>query len=108
MSMDVRARTLKGMMPLLICTGLLILPELALAQGSGGSSNPIQGFLDGIVDLLNNGVTRSAAILVVMFLGFRAWRGHMEWSSVGWVLGGMLCVFAPAAIVDWVQSNAGI
>ncbi len=76
---------------LLAC--LTLLPDIAMA-------NPIEDGLDWVVDLLTNGIARSAAILGIVALGYFAWAGRITAAQCGyWVLG-IVFVFGGATLVD--------
>ncbi|GGO83793.1 hypothetical protein GCM10011348_28410 [Marinobacterium nitratireducens] len=80
---------------LLACLSLL--PDIALA-------NPIEDGLDWVVDLLTNGLARSAAILGIVALGYFAWAGRITAAQCGlWVLG-IVFVFGGATLVDLLSA----
>ena len=82
---------------LVIC----MLPELAFA---GGSGNPIQSMLDGIITFLSSGVMRSLAILAVIAMGVAAYLGKISWELAMKICGGIILTFGAPALVTQFSS----
>lgn len=80
--------------------GLVMVSSPAAAQVGG---NPIEQFLDNIVDFLTDGVVRSLAILAIIGLGVAALRGLLEGRTVVFIIVGMLFIFAPAEMVNLIE-----
>lgn len=76
---------------LLAC--LAFLPEIAMAT-------PIENGVDWLLDLLTNGIARSAAIIGIAVLGYMAWAGQITGQACGKFILGIVFVFGGAAIVD--------
>lgn len=75
-----------------------LVPEIAFA-------NPIIDGVDWLLDLLTNGIARSAAIIGIVILGFLAWAGRITGQLVGMFILGIVLVFGGATLVDLI-SNA--
>ena len=76
---------------------LFLVPELAFA-------NPINEGVDWVMDLLTNGIARSAAIIGIAILGYLAWFGRITGETCGKYIAGIVLVFGGAAIVDLIIS----
>ena len=79
---------------LVVC---VFLPEIAFA-------NPIERGVDWVLDLLTNGIARSAAIIGIAILGYMAWAGRLTGESAFKYLGGIIFVFGGATLVDLIIS----
>lgn len=77
---------------------LMLAPDMALA-----ADDPVTGFFQNILDILNGGLTRIIATIAVIVLGIMALRGKLEWSRAGAVIGGIFIIFSATAIIDMVQ-----
>ncbi|MBE8233043.1 MAG: TrbC/VirB2 family protein, partial [Endozoicomonadaceae bacterium] len=62
---------------------LLLVPELAFA-------NPITEGVDWVMDLLTNGIARSAAIIGIAILGYLAWFGRITGETCGKYIAGIV------------------
>ncbi len=76
---------------------LCLVPELAFA-------NPITEGVDWVMDLLTNGIARSAAIIGIAILGYLAWFGRITGETCGKYIAGIVLVFGGATIVDLIIS----
>ncbi len=76
---------------------LFLVPELAFA-------NPITEGVDWVMDLLTNGIARSAAIIGIAILGYLAWFGRITGETCGKYIAGIVLVFGGATIVDLIIS----
>ncbi len=76
---------------------LLLIPEIAHA-------NPITEGVDWVMDLLTNGIARSAAIIGIAILGYLAWFGRITGETCGKYIAGIVLVFGGATIVDLIIS----
>ena len=74
---------------------LFFIPELAFA-------NPITEGVNWVMDLLTNGIARSAAIIGIAILGYLAWFGRITGETCGKYIAGILLVFGGTAIVDMI------
>ncbi len=88
-------RALTAQLFLLFC--LLLTPEVAFA-------NPIAEGVDWVMDLLTNGIARSAAIIGIAILGYLAWFGRITGETCGKYIAGIVLVFGGATIVDLIIS----
>ncbi|RJY07863.1 type IV secretion protein [Parashewanella spongiae] len=76
---------------------LFFVPELAFA-------NPITEGVDWVMDLLTNGIARSAAIIGIAILGYLAWFRRITGETCGKYIAGIVLVFGGATIVDLIIS----
>ncbi len=76
---------------------LSLVPEIAFA-------NPITEGVDWVMDLLTNGIARSAAIIGIAILGYLAWFGRITGETCGKYIAGIVLVFGGATIVDLIIS----
>ncbi len=76
---------------------LFLIPEIAYA-------NPITEGVDWVMDLLTNGIARSAAIIGIAILGYLAWFGRITGETCGKYIAGIVLVFGGATIVDLIIS----
>ena len=94
-SHDSEMRAVSAQLFLLIC--LWLFPELALA-------NPITEGVDWVMDLLTNGIARSAAVIGIAILGYLAWFGRITGETCGKYIAGIVLVFGGTTIVDMIIS----
>ncbi|MBO4329207.1 MAG: TrbC/VirB2 family protein [Rhodocyclaceae bacterium] len=92
------ATHLKRYLPALLTLGVLLLPEVALAQSSGDGGK-ISGILEAVIDLLTNVWAQSAATIAVAALGYLAFMGHLSWRWVIHIVLGIALVFGAAELV---------
>ncbi|MDN5940206.1 MAG: TrbC/VirB2 family protein [Salinisphaera sp.] len=85
----------RATLAVLIGTLIVVFPQVALAQ-----TDPWEGVLQRIVDILTGDAARLAAIIAVASVGITAWAGRMQWSWAGSIIGGIVLVFGAAQIVD--------
>ena len=76
---------------------LSMVPELAFA-------NPITDGVDWVMDLLTNGIARSAAVIGIAILGYLAWFGRITGETCGKYIAGIVLVFGGTTIVDLIIS----
>ena len=76
---------------------LLLSPEIAFA-------NPITEGVDWVMDLLTNGIARSAAVIGIAILGYLAWFGRITGETCGKYIAGIVLVFGGTTIVDMIIS----
>lgn len=87
----------KVMAHLWVLAWVAMIPELAFA-------NPIVEGVDWLLDLLTNGIARSAAIIGIVILGYLAWAGRVTGELVGKFILGIVFVFGGATIVDLIAN----
>lgn len=75
----------------------MLTPELAFAD-------PISEGVDWVMQLLTNGIARSAAIIGIAILGYLAWFGRITGETCGKYIAGIVLVFGGSAIVDLIIS----
>lgn len=75
----------------------VLLPEQAAA-------NPIEKGVEWVMDLLTNGIARSAGIIAIAVVGFMAYFGRMTGDMAIRVVGGTVCVFGGAALIDIISA----
>ncbi|MBM7070723.1 TrbC/VirB2 family protein [Shewanella sp. 202IG2-18] len=76
---------------------LWLFPELVFA-------NPITEGVDWVMDLLTNGIARSAAVIGIAILGYLAWFGRITGETCGKYIAGIVLVFGGTTIVDLIIS----
>lgn len=76
---------------------LMLIPELAFAD-------PISEGVDWVMNLLTNGIARSAAIIGIAILGYLAWFGRITGETCGKYIAGIVLVFGGSTIVDLIIS----
>ncbi|RLV58317.1 type IV secretion protein [Parashewanella curva] len=76
---------------------LLLTPELVFAD-------PISEGVDWVMQLLTNGIARSAAIIGIAILGYLAWFGRITGETCGKYIAGIVLVFGGSTIVDLIIS----
>jgi len=81
-----------------LMVGLFVVPEFAQAD-------PFSEALDWAVDLLTNGIARSAAILAIVIAGYLAWAGRITGEIAFRIILGIVLVFGGATIVDLVSGS---
>jgi type IV secretion system protein VirB2 len=81
---------------------LLVMAEPAMAQTSSSAGGNIGTFVQNIINLLNNNVTRGLAILAIIITGIAWMFGHLDLRRAGTVIVGIIVVFGSATIVDLI------
>ncbi|MBM7074260.1 TrbC/VirB2 family protein [Shewanella sp. 202IG2-18] len=76
---------------------LFLTPEIAFA-------NPITERVNWVMDLLTNGIARSAAVIGIAILGYLAWFGRITGETCGKYIAGIVLVFGGTTIVDMIIS----
>lgn len=89
---------------LLIAGALAGAASPAFAQSVGGN---IGTFFQNLIDLLNNNVIRSLAIIAVIVCGVSAMFGRLDWHRAGTVVIGIIVIFGAATIVDLITGGSG-
>ncbi|WP_133406840.1 TrbC/VirB2 family protein [Parashewanella tropica] len=82
---------------LFLALTLMLIPELAFAD-------PISEGVDWVMNLLTNGIARSAAIIGIAILGYLAWFGRITGETCGKYIAGIVLVFGGSTIVDLIIS----
>ena len=82
---------------LVLLITLWLYPELVFA-------NPITEGVDWVMDLLTNGIARSAAVIGIAILGYLAWFGRITGETCGKYIAGIVLVFGGTTIVDIIIS----
>lgn len=96
-----------------ICFGLaaglaLAAAHPALAQTTtGGAGGNIGTFIQNIINLLNNNVTRGLAIIAIIVTGIAWMFGHLDLRRAGTVIVGIIVIFGAATIVDLITGGSG-
>ncbi len=84
---------------------LLMIADPALAQttsGSTGNAGNIGTFVQNIINLLNNNVTRGLAIIAIIVTGVAWMFGHLDLRRAGTVIIGIIVIFGASTIVDLI------
>ena len=83
---------------------LLMIADPALAQTTTGTGNAVNigTAVQNIINLLNNNVTRSLAILAIIAAGIGWMFGHLDMRRAGLIIIGIIVVFGAATIVDLI------
>ncbi|MBM7073463.1 TrbC/VirB2 family protein [Shewanella sp. 202IG2-18] len=76
---------------------LFLFPEIAFA-------NPITEGVNWVMNLLTNGIARSAAVIGIAILGYLAWFGRITGETCGKYIAGIVLVFGGTTIVDMIIS----
>ena len=76
---------------------LFLFPEIAFAD-------PITEGVNWVMDLLTNGIARSAAVIGIAILGYLAWFGRITGETCGKYIAGIVLVFGGTTIVDMIIS----
>lgn len=84
----------------------LLVADPALAQTTGSSGN-IGTFVNNVISLLNNNVTRGLAILAIIATGIAWMFGHLDLRRAGTVVLGIMLVFGAATIADLITGASG-
>lgn len=83
----------------------LCLCEPALAQTSGAAGGNIAGFIQNLINLLNNNVIRGLAIIAIILTGIAWMFGHLDLRRAGTVIVGIIVIFGAATIVDLITGG---
>ncbi|MCL1079453.1 type IV secretion protein [Parashewanella spongiae] len=93
-----RCFNLKNVLPIIaFVLFLALIPDIAFA-------NPITEGVDWVMDLLTNGIARSAAVIGIAILGYLAWFGRITGETCGKYIAGIVLVFGGTTIVDMIIS----
>lgn len=88
---------------LLALAGVMALAaDPAYAQTVGGD---IGGFIQNVIDLLNNNVIRGLAIIAIIVTGIAWMFGHLDLRRAGTVIVGIIVIFSAATIVDLITGG---
>ncbi len=85
----------------------LVLADPALAQTGATAGGNIGTFVQNVINLLTNNVTRGFAILAIMVTGFAWMFGHMDLRRAGTVIIGIILIFGAATIADLITGATG-
>lgn len=85
----------------------IMMADPALAQTTSSSSGNIGTFVQNVINLLNNNVTRGLAILAIIGVGFTWTIGHLDLRRAATVILGIIVVFGAATIVDLITGASG-
>lgn len=80
----------------------MAMPEAALAQNNGPIFGTADNIVTNILNFLTGGFARIVAIIAVVILGFMWMSGRLEMKKALSVIGGIVLVFAAAALVDGI------
>ena len=87
----------------LLTVGLMaVLADPALAQTTSSTAGNVGAFIQNIINLLNNNVTRGLAIIAIIVCGIAWMFGHLDLRRAGTVIIGIIVVFGSATIVDLI------
>jgi type IV secretion system protein VirB2 len=75
----------------------ILLPEVAAA-------NPIEAGVDWVMDLLTNGIARSAGIIAIAIVGLMAYFGRVTGEMALRIVAGTVCIFGGAALIDIISA----
>ena len=105
MKAEVLSRTMvvSALAPFLLMTVV----DPAMAQTTTSSGGNIGTFVQNIINLLNNNVTRGLAILAIIVTGIAWMFGHLDLRRAGTVIVGIIVVFGSATIVDLITGASG-
>ena len=85
----------------------LVAAHPAFAQSvSSGTGGNIGTFIQNIINLLNNNVTRGLAIIAIIVTGIAWMFGHLDLRRAGTVIIGIIVVFGAATIVDLITGGS--
>lgn len=85
----------------------LLLVDPALAQTTSSTGGNIGTFIQNIINLLNNNVTRGLAIIAIIVTGIAWMFGHLDLRRAGTVIIGIIVIFGAATIVDLITGASG-
>ncbi|MCR5879670.1 TrbC/VirB2 family protein [Phenylobacterium sp. J367] len=90
---------------LVLCaTAISFMAGPAVAQEVGGD---LGGFIQNLIDLLNNGIVRGLAVLAVIITGIVWMFGHIDLRRAGTVVIGIIVIFGASTIVDLITGGGG-
>jgi type IV secretory pathway VirB2 component (pilin) len=96
----------RALTPIVLLAGMVALAASpAMAQAAGGGN--IGGFIQNIIDILNNNVIRGLAILAIIITGIAWMFGHLDLRRAGTVVVGIIVVFGAATLVDLITGGSG-
>jgi type IV secretory pathway VirB2 component (pilin) len=78
----------------------------AFAQSTGSTGGNIGTFIQNIINLLNNNVTRGLAIIAIIVTGIAWMFGHLDLRRAGTVIIGIIVIFGAATIVDLITGGS--
>jgi type IV secretion system protein VirB2 len=84
-----------------LAIALVAIADPALAQTTT-SGTSIGTFVQNVINLLNNGVTRGLAIIAIIATGIAWMLGHLDLRRAGAVVLGIIVIFGAATIVDLI------
>lgn len=86
---------------------VMVMAEPALAQTTSSTGSNIGTFIQNIINLLNNNVTRGLAIIAIIVCGIAWMFGHLDLRRAGTVIVGIIVIFGAATIVDLITGASG-
>lgn len=89
---------------ILLTSAASLMAGPALAQEVGGD---LGGFIQNLIDLLNNGIVRGLAVLAVIITGIVWMFGHIDLRRAGTVVIGIIVIFGASTIVDLITGGGG-
>lgn len=102
MTRSVKSRAAQACLGGALIFALAATPALA---GTGGAN--LGGFIQNIIDLLNNSVIRGLAVLAVIICGISWMFGQLDLRRAGTVIIGIIVIFGAATIVDLITGGGG-
>jgi type IV secretion system protein VirB2 len=81
---------------------MALLVDPALAQTTSSTAGNVGTFIQNIINLLNNNVTRGLAIIAIIVCGIAWMFGHVDMRRAATVIVGIIVVFGSATIVDLI------
>jgi type IV secretion system protein VirB2 len=91
----------------LTALAVFALASPAFAQTTSSTGGNIGTFIQNIINLLNNNVTRGLAIIAIIVSGIAWMFGHLDLRRAGTVIVGIIVVFGSATIVDLITGASG-
>lgn len=88
----------------LLASAATFIASPAFAQDVGGD---LGGFIQNIIDLLNNGIVRGLAVLAVIITGIVWMFGQIDLRRAGTVIVGIIVIFGASTIVDLITGGGG-
>lgn len=98
------SRTLSSFVMALFAVSMLVVPELALAEGGGfgGASGKACGFVNSVRDLLNI-ASIAVVTIAIVFAGYQIAFAHKRIADVAPILIGGLLIGAAGQLAKWIM-----
>jgi type IV secretory pathway VirB2 component (pilin) len=90
-----------------LTAGFALTADPALAQTTSTAGGNIGTFIQNIINLLNNNVTRGLAIIAIIVAGIAWMFGHLDLRRAGTVIIGIIVIFGASTIVDMITGASG-